>query len=203
MGLTQIELEELLDLHRLYVLSLGKEGEQIRLNKMDFSKMVFKTDILTDVFITESYFERTEIKDCEVFEAKLCGCEFNEVTFKNVKFVDTDFSFCKFNNCIFNNSKLINCETYHTIFDKIVFDHCILVDCFSYALLNDVMFSDIDFNDVVFYYSIIKNLKFKKIENLQEDVSAAFLNLGTFEEEIRGDKEMSLRYFRNNRVIVE
>ena len=49
--------------------------------------------------ITESAFYNNQFENVEIFDANLCGCEFNNVGFLNVDLVKTDLSYCLFSVC--------------------------------------------------------------------------------------------------------
>ena len=199
-NLNQDEFSKLLSQHQSYVNSLGETGTKVQINKFNLSKLKIKNTTLTDSFITESIFYDNQFENVEIFDANLCGCEFNNVVFFNSNFVKTDLSYSIFKNCKFINTKLIRCETDQTIFEYTQFMSCVLEDIFSYSSLKNILFCDMDLKHLEFYNVIIDNIKFKNIEEFDVNKAVISLNTGNFKNENIIKGENAVEYFQKSCV---
>lgn len=199
-NLNQDEFNELLSQHQLYVNSLGEIGTKIQINNFNLSKLNIRNTTLTDSFITESIFYDNRFENVEIFDANLCGCEFNHVAFLNVDFVKTDLSYCLFKNCKFINSKIKRCETNETSFKDTQFISCDLYDTFSYALLKNILFCDMNLKYLDFYNVIIDNIKLKSVKEFDINKAVVSINIGDFENEKIMTEKKAIEYFQKNCV---
>lgn len=186
----------LLSQHQPYVNSFGETGMQIRINQFDLSNIGIKNTSLTDSFITESVFRDNRFENVEIFDAKLCGCEFKNVMFSNINFVKTDLSFCVFVNCKFIDTKLKRCETNETIFADTQFISCDLFDVFSFSLLKNILFCDMDLRYLDFYQVMAEHITFRNIKGFNVDKAVISLNAGNFRNENIITGENAVEYFR-------
>lgn len=194
--LNQDEFDKLSDQHQLFANSLGESGVKINLNSYNLEKLVVEDVSLTDSFITESIFQDNFFNNVEIFDAALCGCKFENVTFERVNFVKTDLSFCFFKDCKFINSKLKCCETYRTVFEDVQFRSCDLYDIFSYAKLKNVVFSNMDLEKITLYETVVHDIKLINVRNLNIKSTILSLNIGDFENENILMGEDAIEYFQ-------
>jgi uncharacterized protein YjbI with pentapeptide repeats len=193
--LSQDEFDKLSDQHQFYVESLGKTGRKIQINKFDLRKLKIKNLSLTDSFITESIFCGNIFENVEVFDANLCGCEFDNMTFLNVNIVKTNLSYCLFKNCKFINTKIKCCETNESSFENTQFVSCDLYDIFSYSSLKNILFSQMSLKHLDFYGVMVNNIVLKDIKGFDINEAVISINTGNFKNEIMIKGIDAVNYF--------
>lgn len=192
-------INELLDLHQLYVNSLGKDGKKLCLDECKLIAVDVKGCSLSGAFIVSSTFQDVFFENVEIFDARLCSCEFENVTFINVKFVKADLDHCVFRNCKFIDTTMYRCDSI-----EVMFEDCRFLTCdsdgsfFDYAALKDILFGDMNFYNFKFYETAMERIRFENVKMFDVDKVVFSLNAGTFEnaEILKG--EPAIEHFKNN-----
>ncbi len=130
-------------------------------------------------------------------EEYLIGCEFNNVTFKNVNFGKTELDYSKILTSTFVNCTLIKISSNESHFEDLHFQNCKLVDAFSNSKINNILFEEYDFNGVEFWECIISNLKFKN-SNFYTIDSIKNINIGSLEQPIIISGDEAIHFFKEH-----
>ncbi|MDT0552166.1 pentapeptide repeat-containing protein [Urechidicola vernalis] len=109
--------------------------------------------------------------------------EYDQCTFINCSFENSDISNCVFIDCEFKDCNLSNCLTKHTLFQEVRFEDCKLIgvkfaDCNDFLL--DFNFKQCQLNFSSFYKLKMIGTKFDRCKLQEADFTDANLSKCTF-----------------------
>lgn len=186
---------EKLNLHKIWVDTIGKEGTKLILDEddlrsIDFSKYAFdQADIfecnlsnliLEDVdfhssVLCSSSFKETNIINCDFYKANTDYCDFTNAVIQDTRFLKADFCEAKF-----NGAKITNCNFIATF--------CSMAD-FRNAVIDNVNFEVAGFNQTLF-----KDVKLKNITGI-DSILFVSINIGSIEEPIMLEGDEAKQWF--------
>ena len=153
------------ELHREWVETSGQEGEQLRLQDVDFCELDISDICLEQSFMASCTFEGLSLNNIDFHASVLSSSLYKNSNLIHCDFYKSDLSNAEFSNSNLDTVRFSRGDLWETRFDNATIKNCNFSTCnlsltdFSYASLTDVDISEARFEGVLFYGVTLRNIK--------------------------------------------
>lgn len=152
---TQEEIDKILELHRTWLYTEGKEGKQAVFNQVDlyyidFSGMIlcgvrFIDSIIRLTRFNKSHLEDVTFTDCRIENSKFTEALLDELLLNRTEIYNTCFADTDINNSTVCNSLVEYSRLTGSMFDNVAISESTVHDCtLNNAVLFKTVFKDVD-----------------------------------------------------------
>lgn len=171
--------------HKLWIDSLGKEGEQIIWEEkviecIDYANL----DVSQSNFI-ECVLKKIVINHWDFYAATLCSTLFEGVSIVGGEFVKSNLTYVQFHEAVIEDSNFSKADLSNSIIERTEIQNSKFINC----LLDGASFTDVHLSNIDFSGAMVENVlfnvtsTFKKLHGLDE-AHIKSINIGTIENPV-------------------
>ena len=170
--------------HRLWIETIGKQGEKLGIDEVDLRNVDLSPYPLDQAYITDCIFDGMDLNNKDISSSLLCSSTFRSAHLVGADLRKSNVSYVDFTNANMKAARLADCECVETVFAK--------ADL-SDANLIGGLFDEVDFRHAVLSNADIRLASFEgvllngAILTGVRGIEEAFIksiNIGTVEEPI-------------------
>ncbi|AMM93248.1 pentapeptide repeat-containing protein [Peribacillus simplex] len=185
--MTILNVEEIivqLESHRLWIETIGKKGEKLGLDEIDFRNLDLSKYPLDQAYLTACLFDGMNLNLKDMSSSLLCSSTFKFANLEGSDFCKSNVSYVDFTNANIKASRFADSECIETVFVKADLSNANLVGgLFDEADFREASLLNADVRLSTFEGVLLKGAKLGGIRGLEEAFIKS-VNIGTPEHPI-------------------
>ncbi|OAB42112.1 pentapeptide repeat-containing protein [Paenibacillus glacialis] len=194
------EIIHQLESHQLWIDTLGKEGNKLGFDEVDFCNI--DIDLikypLDQAYLTACTFDGMNLYGKDMHSSLICSSTFITTNLENADFYKADVSYVDFTNANVKNARYAKSDCSEAIFIKADLTNAKLISCSLYLTdFREATLKNVDVSSSSFKGVLLKGAKLSGIKGL-EDAFIKSINIGTPEIPILIEGEEAVQWIINN-----
>lgn len=192
------EIITIIQNHRLWIDSLGKDGEKAYFENVLFEKMKEINLDLSQGSFVDCTFRKVFINCWDFYATKLFSIVFDDSLIESSVFVKADLFYAEFSNTKINMTNFSKADLSNVTFRNLKIENSKFIN----ALLDNITFKDVHIKNVDFTGALIENMLFDRKTTIRDIVGidnaqVKSINIGTLDRPIYLKNEEALRWIKN------
>lgn len=187
-----------LELHKLWIETIGKKGEKLKLDEIDFRHIELEKYPLHQAYLIECIFDRMNLHNKDMYASLICSSTFKYANLEKADFYKADVSYVDFTDANLKGARFCKSDCFETLFVKADLTNAKLVNSYFYlADFSDAVLHNVDISSSSFKGVLLKGAHLKGIKGI-EDAFIKSINIGTSESEILLEGEEAKEWLISN-----
>ncbi len=176
-----VEIIERIKLHRIWIESIGEQGEKLSVDEIDFRGFDLTGYPLNQAFLTECKFDGMNLCNMDMSSSLLCSSTFKNTNLVNADFYKADLSYADFSDANVQNVRFAKTDCSEAIFLKANLENSKLISCSLYLTdFQNANLKNVDISLSSFEETFLKGTTLTGIKGLEEAFIKS-INIGTLE----------------------
>lgn len=189
------------ELHRKWKETLGKEGEKLCLENIDFRNFNLLDKEFDQANLIECIFDNLKLENIDFYASLLCSSTFKNSELNRCDFYKSDLDYTDFSGAVIREVRFCKSDCTEVNFKKTIFMDCNLENTLFYLCdFTNAELNNIEIGSALFSQVILKGTILKNIKGIEE-ASFKSINIGTKEEPILLKEEEARKWIIENCII--
>ncbi|WP_028558684.1 pentapeptide repeat-containing protein [Paenibacillus pinihumi] len=171
-----------LELHRLWIETIGEQGEKLGIDEIDLRNVDLSQYPLDQAYITECIFDGMNLNDKDFSSSLLSSSTFISTNLERADFCKSNVSYVDFTNANVKAARLADSECIETVFVKAdLSDANLVAGLFDETDFRNAILNNADLRLATFERVLVKGAKLTGVRGLEEAFIKS-INIGTPEQ---------------------
>jgi uncharacterized protein YjbI with pentapeptide repeats len=187
-----------LESHRLWIETIGKQGEKLGIDEIDLRDIDLSQYPLDQAYITACIFDGMDLNHKDFFSSLLCSSAFISANLEGADFCKSNISYVDFTSANIKAARLADSECFETVFVKAdLSDANLIAGLFVETDFRNAILINADIHFATFKGVLLNGAKLTGIRGIEEAFIKS-INIGTPEQPVILISEEARKWLQDN-----
>lgn len=188
------------ELHKRWVETIGKEGEILRIEDVDFRGFDLSDLLLEQGYLIACTFDDLKLQNTDFHASLLASSTFRNASLDRCDFYKSDLRYTDFTNCIIRNSRFSKGDCWEAIFRNAYLADCNLINVSFYLTdFRSATLENADISAASFEETLLGGATLKYITGIEE-AHVKSINIGTRKKPILLNSDEAKKWMMEKNV---